>query len=367
MSDFSSSDLSSAEDAASDAASGADGTRPRLGVIGSGSIVPFHIAAALAAGFTIAGIGSRPGSQKTAALAERYSAPALNDWHEVLERAARGEFDALLIAPETSATRVILAEAMGLGLPILVEKPAAYSSAELEPLVTKAGAENVLVGYNRRHYSSTAAAKKMIDATEGCTFHASVPEGSWTVDMSAEKKREILLSNTVHVLDLLRFLFGDIDVASVVGTDDESGILSRAIIFAPKEGGAANLGSAIVTFGSPSNYFIDIHSPGRSAALRPIEFYREFDSVNVIDPTPELPLRHYVPTEVGGFVLAQADIDFKPGFLSQFEELLSLVEAAGGPGAAGIPAADVWRLRENFKSATLADAVAVLQIAEQLL
>ncbi|MEY3889351.1 MAG: hypothetical protein RI931_473, partial [Actinomycetota bacterium] len=122
-----------------------------------------------------------------------------------------------------------------------------------------------------------------------------------------------------------------------------------------------------VTFGSPSNYFIDIHSAGRSAALRPIEFYREFDSVNVIDPTPELPLRHYVPTEVGEFVLAQADIDFKPGFLSQFEELLSLVEAAGGPGVAGLPAADVWRLRENFKSASLADAVAVLQIAEQLL
>jgi predicted dehydrogenase len=355
VSDFSSTDA---------AAASAAGTRPRLGVIGSGSIVPFHLDAALAAGFSIAGIGSRAGSEKTAALAERYSAPALADWHEVLERAGRGEFDALLIAAETSATRVILAEAMGLGLPILVEKPGAYSSAELEPLVTKPGSENVLVGYNRRHYSSTAAAKKMIDATEGVTFHASIPEASWTVEMPAEKKREILLSNTVHVLDLLRFLFGDIDVASVVGTDDEFGILSRAIIFAPREGGAANLGSAIVTFGSPSNYFIDIHSAGRSAALRPIEFYREFDSVKVIDPTPELPLRHYVPTEVGEFVLAQADVDFKPGFLSQFEELLSLVEAAGG---SGVSAAEVWRLRENFKSASLADAVAVLQIAEQLL
>jgi hypothetical protein len=78
-------------------------------------------------------------------------------------------------------------------------------------------------------------------------------------------------------------------------------------------------------------------------------------------------LRHYVPTEVGEFVLAQADVDFKPGFLSQCEELLSLVEAVGGPGVDGLPAADVWRLRENFKSASLADAVAVLQIAEQLL
>ena len=65
--------------------------------------------------------------------------------------------------------------------------------------------------------------------------------------------------------------------------------------------------------------------------------------------------------------MAQADIDFKPGFLSQFEELLALVEGATGPAAPGRSAADVWRLRENFKSATLADAVAVLQIAEQLL
>jgi predicted dehydrogenase len=279
-------------------------------------------------------------------LAERYGAEAGADWHAVLG----ADVDAFLIGPETSATPAILAAALETGKPILSEKPGAYASAELKALAGHPNAGQILVGYNRRHYSSTAAAKDFIQRASEVTFHASIPEASWTTSMPAEKKRDILLSNTVHVLDLLRYLCGDLQLGHVAKIDSD-GIFSRAAVLASK----AVSGTAIITFGSPSNYFIDLHSNGRSASMRPIEFYREFDSVSVIEPTPELPLRHYVSNQAGEFKLDQADLDFKPGFLSQMRELAAMVE---GRTPATHPS--------EFKSATLHDAIAVLELAEAL-
>lgn len=346
----------------------------RLGVVGSGSIIPFHLDAAVAAGFEIAIVGSRQGSDRTPVLAERYGAEAGADWHAVLG----ADVDAFLIGPETSATPAILAAALETGKPILSEKPGAYASAELEALAGHANAGQILVGYNRRHYSSTAAAKDFIGRASEVTFHASIPEASWTTSMPAEKKRDILLSNTVHVLDLLRYLFPGLALHSnlKIASEIDGSIYSEAVIFGSKlslglshsehpSGVAADSGTtsptptasgtAIITFGSPSNYFIDLHSNGRSASMRPIEFYREFDTVSVIEPTPELPLRHYVANQAGEFKLDQADLDFKPGFLSQMRELAAMVEGrtpATHPG--------------EFKSATLQDAIAVLKMAEAL-
>ncbi len=328
----------------------------KLGVIGSGSIIPFHLDAAKAAGFEIAIIGSRAGSEKTAALAERYGAVAGADWQAVLA----ADVNALLIGPETGATPGILAAALETGLPILSEKPGAYASADLKALASHRNAGRILVGYNRRHYSSTAAAKELIESAGMATFTASIPEASWTTAMLSGKKREILLSNTVHVLDLLRYLFGDLEVGSVakLNADDvngENGIFSRAAVVSAggtESARVAASGTLIVTFGSPSNYFVDIHTNGRSAALRPIEFYTEFDGVSVIEPTEALPLRHYVANKAGAFEIARDDLDFKPGFVGQMRELAAMV---GGADPA------------TFKSASLADAIAVLELAEALI
>ena len=322
----------------------------RLGVIGSGSIVPFHLDALKAAGFEIATIGSRAGSENTLALAERYSAAAADDWKAVI---ANPGLDALLIAPETSVTTEILSYALEhTDLPILVEKPISYSSADLTALASNpAYASRVLVGYNRRQYSSTAAAASFLAAqgVSNATFHASIPEASWDAAMSDDRKRAILLANSVHVLDLLQHLFGELQIAGVSGVQNESGLVSRAVSFKSASGA---VGTSIITFGSPSGYFIDFHTPGKSASLKPIEFFNEFVSVQVIDPTPEVPLRHYVPTRGAEFKLSQDDLDFKPGFLGQSRELFELANG---------------RELVNRRSASIADAASVLRLAEQLL
>ena len=333
----------------SSAASGQSAAK-RLGVIGSGSIVPFHLDALMAAGFEIATIGSRAGSEKTVALADRYSATAAHDWKAVI---ATPGLDALLIAPETSVTTEILTYALeNTELPILVEKPISYSSADLDALAANpAYASRVLVGYNRRQYSSTAAASAFLAAqgVSNATFHASIPEASWDPAMADDRKRGILLANSVHVLDLLQHLFGELQIAGVAGVQNETGLVSRAASFKSASGA---VGTSIITFGSPSGYFIDLHTPGKSASLKPIEFFNEYVAVQVIDPTPEVPLRHYVPTRGAEFKLSQDDLDFKPGFLGQSRELFEL---ANGRALVG------------RRSASLAEAKQILRLAEQLL
>lgn len=330
----------------------------RLGVIGSGSIVPFHLDALKSAGFEIAVIGTRPGSERSAALAEHYGAALADNWQDVL---STPDLDALLIAPETSVTTEILEAALDrTSLPILVEKPISYSSADLAGLIARpqSDLDRVLVGYNRRHYSSTAAAAEFLAAQgiSNATFHASIPEASWDPAMADDRKRGILLANSVHVLDLLQYLFGDLAIEGVTGVQNDSGLVSRAISFNTASGA---VGTTIITFGSPSGYFIDIHTPGKSASLKPIEFFNEFVGVQVIDPTPEVPLRHYVPTRGAGFSLSQGDLDFKPGFLAQSCELFALASGVGS-------AAEVLPLAQR-KSASLADAQRILALAEQLL
>jgi len=57
----------------------------KLGVVGSGSIVPFHLDALKAVGFTPTVVGTRPGSARTQSLAKKYSiATVADNWSDVI-------------------------------------------------------------------------------------------------------------------------------------------------------------------------------------------------------------------------------------------------------------------------------------------
>jgi predicted dehydrogenase len=265
------------------------------------------------------------------------------------------ELDAVLIAVNTPNTPIVLAEAVKANIPILVEKPVAPSAADLSVFLDDPDQDRIMVGYNRRHYSSVAAARAMIRDAEGAaTFHASIPEASWDAEMDAASKRDFLLFNSVHILDLLNYLFGRLHLAGVSGIEDSTGVVSRVGTLTTDPAAAVkSCGTVLVSFGSPSGYFIDIHTPGKSASLRPIELFQEFTGIHIVSPTPAIPLRRYISTPGAAFTLSPYDVEFKPGFHSQALEFLNSVTGAPTPG--------------GRKSATLDDAAHALSMAEQLL
>lgn len=340
-----------------------------VGVIGAGSIVPFHIEALIAAGFTIDSIASRPGSEKAAALNVRYQPAArAESAHDVIARNP----DALLIASDVISLPQLLAEALKGSSKILIEKPVSYSVEVIRSLMGVRD-EDVLVGYNRRFYSSVDAASRFVQVNSGITFQATIAEASSNAFMSAEQKRNTLLANSVHVLDLLQAVFGRFSVISNIvaqdatpnddaltatatgGTSGESvkvteGMLSRLVNVVSETG---NIGNINLYFGAPANFAIDIYAQGRFAQMRPLENFVEFDSIAVHEPTAEMPIRTYRPKPVEpAFKIAQHDLDLKPGFLQQARALHAMTE---GLGVSSLPA-----------GASLSDALSVLELAERI-
>jgi predicted dehydrogenase len=340
-----------------------------VGVIGAGSIVPFHIEALIAAGFTIDSIASRTGSEKAAALNVRYQPAARADSaHDVIARNP----DALLIASDVSSLPQLLAEALKGSSKILIEKPVSYSVDVIRSLMGIRD-EDVLVGYNRRFYSSVDAATKFVRANSGTTFQATIAEASSNAFMTAEQKRNILLANSVHVLDMLQAVFGRFTViTNIVAQDatpnDEAlalaattrangepvnlteGMLARLVNVVSESG---NIGNINLYFGAPANFAVDIYAQGRFAQMRPLENFIEYDGIVVHEPTTDVPIRTYRPKPVEpAFKIAQRDLDLKPGFLQQARALHAMTE---GIGVSSLPA-----------GASLADALSVLELAERI-
>jgi len=333
-----------------------------VGVIGAGSIVPFHIDALLAAGFTIDSIASRPGSEKSKALNEKYEPVArVDSAHEVIARNP----DALLIASEVASLPQLLAEALKGTSKILIEKPVAYSADVIRSLMGVRD-EDVLVGYNRRFYSSVEAATRFVAANGGATFQATIAEASTNPFLTAEQKHNILLANSVHVLDLLQAVFGRFNIVANIVAQDATpaenplaasepskiteGMLARLVNVVSVNG---NIGNINLYFGAPANFAVDIYSQGHFAQLRPIENFIEYDGITIHEPNADVPIRTYRPRLVNpAFEIAQRDIDLKPGFLQQARALHAMTE---GIGVSSLPA-----------GASLADALSVLELAQRI-
>lgn len=333
-----------------------------VGIIGAGSIVPFHIDALKTAGFTIDSIASRPGSQKAAALNERYQPTARADSaHEVIARNP----DALLIASDVSSLPQLLAEALKGTSKILIEKPVSYSTDVIRSLMGIRD-EDVLVGYNRRFYSSVEAASRFVAANGGATFQATIAEASSNPFLTSEEKRNTLLANSVHVLDLLQAVFGRFNMITNIVAQDATpnadslatvepakvteGMLARLVNVVSVSG---NIGNINLYFGSPANFAVDIYAQGRFAQMRPLENFIEYDGITIHEPSAEVPIRTYRPRPVEpAFVIAQRDLELKPGFLQQARALHAMTE---GIGVSSLPA-----------GASLADALSVLELAERI-
>jgi predicted dehydrogenase len=131
----------------------------------------------------------------------------------------------LAIIATTHDTLVPLGiEAVENGCDALVEKPGARCGAELDSLAAGAGRTGrvVRIGFNHRFHPSVRAAKELVDRGEyGRVLylrarygHGGRPDyaGEWRADRSVSGGGE-LLDQGSHLVDLTRFLIGDVTLA----------------------------------------------------------------------------------------------------------------------------------------------------------
>jgi len=150
-----------------------------------------------------------------------------DDWRSVV---GRDDVDLVIVATTNDALAAISLAAVEAGKHVLVEKPAARSSAELEPVARAAEAKGVVVkvGFNHRFHPAPWKAKELFDSGElgplmfirGRYGHGGRVgyEKEWRADPAIAGGGE-MLDQGVHLIDLARWFAGDfVHVAGQVGT-----------------------------------------------------------------------------------------------------------------------------------------------------
>lgn len=257
------------------------------------------------------------------------------------------DWDALVIAIHTDVAADVLAAALPLAVPVLVEKPVAWSSKRLAKLAAAAH-PRVIVGFNRRFYRTVGFAREFVAGGPPVIAQLSLPESVVAVAGAPPEYMRPFFSNSCHGLDLLRFVFGAIRAVEVRRIALPSGEIAGVVGIL--KSGRGDVIQLTCNWGAPANFALMLDRAGRRVELRPFEQARVYDALDVVEPSEACPVRRYVPRVSEEIRLDEGDRTHKPGFLAQAKALRALVDGGAAPACA----------------ARLQDAVSALALCEEL-
>lgn len=320
----------------------------RVGLVGVGAISDWHVRAIRAVGMEVAAVSTRPGSARLSDFASRHAIPEVSEgWREMFAR--DGAFDAIVIATHTDGTPEILEASLLLGVPVLVEKPVAWSSDRLESLASRAHPK-VIVGFNRRFYRPVREARREAQGDGPLLVQVTAPESidPPRADDPHPDSMRPFFENSCHGIDLLRFLLGDLRVDSVRRLETADGRLAG--IAATLSTARGDVVSYLGNWSAPSNFGICLFRGGRRFDLVPFEAATLYEGMDVIEPEAGSSIRRYIPRRTTHIELEEIDRIEKPGFVAQAAALKRLAQGGTAPPEA----------------ATLEDARAAVELCEAL-
>lgn len=194
-------------------------SKVRFAVIGCGAVTANHYLPALAgcAGAEAAVLVDRE-LGRARALAARWGVPAV----AAEAREAIGRADAAVVALPNHLHAPVAVELLAAGVPVLVEKPMALSSAECDAMIAAAAASGaaLTVGLQFRFFDSTRLvayllASDALGPLQSFDLRLGVVS-RWPFATGFALRREtagggVLVDYGVHLLDLLLFWLGDVE------------------------------------------------------------------------------------------------------------------------------------------------------------
>ena len=155
---------------------------------------------------------------KAEALASRFpGCRPMTDWRDAVNDK---QVNVVMVSTPHNSLAEIMAGAIAAGCHVLVEKPAARFMAELDPLITMAERQNVLVrvGFNHRYHRAFQKMRGIVDAGEiGELMFLRARYGhggrlgyeqEWRAQPALSGGGE-LIDQGVHLIDLARWFLGD--------------------------------------------------------------------------------------------------------------------------------------------------------------
>jgi predicted dehydrogenase len=291
----------------------------KLGLIGAGQISPYHIVAAQKAGFRIEWICARPNSLNALTIASKFRIPrVLNSVEEI----GNQNFDALSIVASTHSQVSLLQKCLSFGKPILIEKPVSTNSKELKKIMKMKQISKVIINLNRRHYQSVQKLKQLIDKNMGdLSFVVNIPELTWDLRPDKNYAHSFFVDNSVHVLDLIHYLFGYITDMHLINCNRNK--LSNVAAVCKTKSGA--IGTINVSFSSTANISIRVFTKKFSYLLKPLEVLTVYAGMETKYPDSQHLYKRYTPIIHKKIEPKNTKEVGKLGFMGQYLDLKNLI------------------------------------------
>lgn len=319
----------------------------KIGFIGCGKIAPFHADTIRELGHNITCVANRTISDKVLNFRVEYGVSNLyTNWKEMLNKET---LDAIWLITPWNQNNEILVDLIPYGIPIFAEKPVGVSSEEVKNLIAlqKKFGTKIQVGHNRRFYDFIPSLKAKIESSKFRSVIVEIPET--TEHLNEEGKEYLWMHNSSHVIDLLYYLVGPMEVQFA----SKNGILEKTMdsfdaLLTTKKSVPVHINAI---WNSPTNFSIRFFLDNRIYELRPIEFLNVYEGFDVLQPNEEVPVRRYNPRKIFSRYASSKGNSFKPGFFNQTKYFLE------GPEG----------FSEEFESSSLEDMLLITELTEQLM
>jgi predicted dehydrogenase len=211
----------------------------RIGVVGAGRHANSALYPAIVeSGFELAAVCART-PERARSTARHWGAGGY--YAAVEDMLAAGGLEGVVVAVPAAAYRPIIAQCIEAGLPVFCEKPAGHSASELRQLAELAAAARceVVVGYMKRFAPAYRRAHGLIRSPHfGTPTLAHFTFAMGQIDGYRDDLRYYLTDNPVHMIDLARYLVGELAEMSAVLNVVPGFGLSVSLV-ARADGGAA--------------------------------------------------------------------------------------------------------------------------------
>jgi len=284
--------------------------KPKICFIGAGNVSEHHIEAAKDNGFDLHSICGRRGSLRAKNIADKYN---FNNYWQSIEEINTEQIDALSIIVDPKNLIKIYKKFEKTNLAILIEKPVALDSKNIELL--NAERSRTMVAFNRRYYSSVNRFKKDLSKLHFFQGHANLSELSWRLDSTNKEKIEFLKSNGIHFFDLLLHLFGKPKSINFERVLNKRKILGGSCII---NFGYNKIITLNINFGIPSNHSLEVYSGNTVFQLKPIEVFSKILAMKY-ETIGTSKIKSYVPVLENNWELSKHDISYKAGFFEMYK------------------------------------------------
>jgi predicted dehydrogenase len=211
----------------------------RAGMLGAGFISDYHIEGLIAAGAEVVSVCSRSERSARAKADQHGIEHSCTDASELL---SRDDVDLVAIATPDSTHEALAIAVARAGKAILLQKPMARASKEAERIVQAAREAGVplIVSFMHRYFEEVVEVRDLLGEGKLGDIHMirqrnATPGADWAKWFySSSESGGVVMQLGVHGIDLVRYLFGEIEsVSAVIGTSAVERILADGTTVQP--------------------------------------------------------------------------------------------------------------------------------------